>query len=101
MSLSAYPIKGKKELQVKPGRTNEWGFWVRTFRGGVSVKIFLCQWYSREQSAKAVVISDSLLRKFHVLTTLLDWKGRRAAILAIIGFLAVLFTYVGVDFLLP
>ena len=31
----------------------------------------------------------------------LDWKGRRAAILAIIGFMAVLFTYVGVDFLLP
>jgi len=31
----------------------------------------------------------------------LDWKGRRAAILAIVGFLAVLFTYVGVDFLLP
>ena len=31
----------------------------------------------------------------------LDWKGRRAAILAIIGFIAVLFTYVGVDFLLP
>lgn len=31
----------------------------------------------------------------------LDWKGRRAAILAIIGFFAVVFTYVGVDFLLP
>ena len=31
----------------------------------------------------------------------LDWKGRRAAILAIIGFLAVIFTYVGVDLLLP
>ena len=31
----------------------------------------------------------------------LDWKGRRAAILAIVGFLSVLFTYVGVDFLLP
>jgi ABC-type transport system involved in cytochrome c biogenesis permease subunit len=31
----------------------------------------------------------------------LDWRGRRAAILAIIGFLAVIFTYVGVDFLLP
>lgn len=31
----------------------------------------------------------------------LDWKGRRAAILAIIGFLALIFTYVGVDFLLP
>jgi len=31
----------------------------------------------------------------------LDWKGRRAAILAIVGFVAVLFTYVGVDFLLP
>jgi len=31
----------------------------------------------------------------------LDWKGRRAAVLAIIGFLAVIFTYVGVDFLLP
>jgi ABC-type transport system involved in cytochrome c biogenesis permease subunit len=31
----------------------------------------------------------------------LDWRGRRAAILAIIGFAAVLFTYVGVDFLLP
>jgi ABC-type transport system involved in cytochrome c biogenesis permease subunit len=31
----------------------------------------------------------------------LDWKGLRGAILAIIGFIAVLFTYVGVDFLLP
>ena len=31
----------------------------------------------------------------------LDWKGRRAAILAIVGFLALVFTYVGVDFLLP
>ena len=31
----------------------------------------------------------------------LDWRGRRAAILAIVGFLAVIFTYVGVDFLLP
>jgi len=31
----------------------------------------------------------------------LDWRGKRAAILAIIGFLAVLFTYIGVDFLLP
>jgi cytochrome c-type biogenesis protein CcsB len=31
----------------------------------------------------------------------LDWRGRRAAILAIVGFAAVLFTYVGVDFLLP
>jgi len=31
----------------------------------------------------------------------LDWRGRRAAVLAIIGFAAVLFTYVGVDFLLP
>jgi len=31
----------------------------------------------------------------------MDRKGRRAAILAIIGFIAVLFTYVGVDFLLP
>jgi ABC-type transport system involved in cytochrome c biogenesis permease subunit len=31
----------------------------------------------------------------------LDWRGRRAAILAIVGFAAVLFTYVGVDFLIP
>jgi ABC-type transport system involved in cytochrome c biogenesis permease subunit len=31
----------------------------------------------------------------------LDWKGRRSAILAIVGFLAVIFTYVGVDMLLP
>jgi ABC-type transport system involved in cytochrome c biogenesis permease subunit len=31
----------------------------------------------------------------------LDWRGRRAAILAIVGFAAVVFTYVGVDFLLP
>lgn len=31
----------------------------------------------------------------------LDWKGRRAAILAIIGFISLVFTYVGVDFLLP
>jgi ABC-type transport system involved in cytochrome c biogenesis permease subunit len=31
----------------------------------------------------------------------LDWQGRRAAILAIVGFAAVVFTYVGVDFLLP
>ena len=31
----------------------------------------------------------------------LDWRGRRAAILAILGFIALVFTYVGVDFLLP
>jgi len=31
----------------------------------------------------------------------LNWRGRRAAIMAIVGFGAVLFTYVGVDFLLP
>jgi cytochrome c-type biogenesis protein CcsB len=31
----------------------------------------------------------------------LDWRGRRAAWLAIVGFAAVIFTYVGVDFLLP
>jgi ABC-type transport system involved in cytochrome c biogenesis permease subunit len=31
----------------------------------------------------------------------LDWRGRRAAILAIAGFAALVFTYVGVDFLLP
>ncbi len=29
------------------------------------------------------------------------WRGRRAAVLAIIGFLAVLFTFLGVSFLLP
>jgi ABC-type transport system involved in cytochrome c biogenesis permease subunit len=31
----------------------------------------------------------------------LEWRGRRAALLAIVGFAAVVFTYVGVDFLLP
>jgi len=31
----------------------------------------------------------------------LDWRGRRAAILAIVGFCSLVFTYVGVDFLLP
>jgi ABC-type transport system involved in cytochrome c biogenesis permease subunit len=31
----------------------------------------------------------------------LEWRGRRAAVLAIVGFAAVIFTYVGVDFLLP
>jgi len=31
----------------------------------------------------------------------LDWRGRRAAIMAIVGFAALIFTYVGVDFLLP
>lgn len=31
----------------------------------------------------------------------LDWRGRRAAILAIAGFITLVFTYVGVDFLLP
>jgi ABC-type transport system involved in cytochrome c biogenesis permease subunit len=31
----------------------------------------------------------------------LEWRGRRAAILAIVGFGALVFTYVGVDFLLP
>jgi ABC-type transport system involved in cytochrome c biogenesis permease subunit len=31
----------------------------------------------------------------------LEWRGRRAAVMAIIGFAAVVFTYVGVDFLLP
>lgn len=32
---------------------------------------------------------------------LAGWKGRRAAIFAILGFLAVLFTYLGVNYLLP
>ncbi|HPS00201.1 MAG TPA: c-type cytochrome biogenesis protein CcsB [Candidatus Sumerlaeota bacterium] len=32
---------------------------------------------------------------------LAGWKGRRAAIIALIGFACVLFTYVGVNFLLP
>jgi ABC-type transport system involved in cytochrome c biogenesis permease subunit len=31
----------------------------------------------------------------------LEWRGRRAAILAIVGFAALVFTYVGVDLLLP
>ena len=31
----------------------------------------------------------------------LEWRGRRAAILAIVGFATLVFTYVGVDFLLP
>ena len=31
----------------------------------------------------------------------LEWRGRRAAILAIVGFAALVFTYVGVDYLLP
>ena len=31
----------------------------------------------------------------------LEWRGRRAAILAIVGFASLVFTYVGVDFLLP
>ena len=31
----------------------------------------------------------------------LEWRGRHAAILAIVGFAALVFTYVGVDFLLP
>ena len=31
----------------------------------------------------------------------LEWRGRRAAILAIVGFAALVFTYVGVDVLLP
>ena len=31
----------------------------------------------------------------------LEWRGRRAAILAVVGFASLVFTYVGVDFLLP
>jgi ABC-type transport system involved in cytochrome c biogenesis permease subunit len=31
----------------------------------------------------------------------LEWRGRRAAILAIVGFAALVFTYIGVDLLLP
>ncbi|MCS6817282.1 MAG: cytochrome c biogenesis protein CcsA [Blastocatellia bacterium] len=29
------------------------------------------------------------------------WKGRRSAVLAVLGFVAVMFTYLGVSFLLP
>ncbi|MCP3955934.1 MAG: c-type cytochrome biogenesis protein CcsB [Desulfobacterales bacterium] len=37
---------------------------------------------------------------FHQRLTV-GWRGRRAAIMAIIGFLAILFTFIGVNFLLP
>jgi cytochrome c-type biogenesis protein CcsB len=31
----------------------------------------------------------------------IGWRGRRAAIMAIVGFLAILFTFLGVSYLLP
>jgi cytochrome c-type biogenesis protein CcsB len=37
---------------------------------------------------------------FHQRLTV-GWRGRRAAIMAIIGFLAILFTFIGVNFLMP
>jgi len=37
---------------------------------------------------------------FHQRLTV-GWRGRRAAVMAIIGFLAILFTFIGVNFLLP
>jgi ABC-type transport system involved in cytochrome c biogenesis permease subunit len=63
-------------------------------------KVFGQLWFWDPKETWSFITWLIFLAYLHARYTL-DWKGRRAAILAIIGFIAVLFTYVGVDFLLP
>jgi cytochrome c-type biogenesis protein CcsB len=65
-----------------------------------SDKVFGQLWFWDPKETWSFITWLIFLAYLHARYTL-DWRGRRAAILAIVGFIAVLFTYVGVDFLLP
>ncbi len=65
-----------------------------------SDKVFGQLWFWDPKETWSFITWLIFLAYLHARYTL-DWKGRRAAILAIVGFLSLVFTYVGVDFLLP
>ena len=65
-----------------------------------SDKVFGQLWFWDPKETWSFITWLIFMAYLHARYTL-DWRGRRAAILAIVGFAAVLFTYVGVDFLLP
>ena len=63
-------------------------------------RVFGQLWFWDPKETWSLITWLIFLAYLHARYTL-DWKGRRAAILAIVGFIALVFTYVGVDFLLP
>ncbi|MDH5737739.1 MAG: cytochrome c biogenesis protein CcsA [Gammaproteobacteria bacterium] len=63
-------------------------------------RVFGQLWFWDPKETWSLITWLIFLAYLHARYTL-DWRGRRAAILAIIGFMALVFTYVGVDFLLP
>jgi ABC-type transport system involved in cytochrome c biogenesis permease subunit len=65
-----------------------------------SDKVFGQLWFWDPKETWAFITWLIFLAYLHARYTL-EWRGRRAAILAIVGFLSLVFTYVGVDFLLP
>ena len=65
-----------------------------------SDRVFGQLWFWDPKETWSFITWMIFLAYLHARYTL-DWKGRRAAILAIVGFLALVFTYIGVDFLLP
>lgn len=65
-----------------------------------SDKVFGKLWFWDPKETWTFITWLIFLAYLHARYTL-DWRGRRAAILAIVGFVALVFTYVGVDFLLP
>jgi ABC-type transport system involved in cytochrome c biogenesis permease subunit len=65
-----------------------------------SDKVFGQLWFWDPKETWSFITWLIFLAYLHARYTL-DWRGRRAAMLAIVGFAALVFTYVGVDFLLP
>jgi ABC-type transport system involved in cytochrome c biogenesis permease subunit len=65
-----------------------------------SDRVFGQLWFWDPKETWSFITWLTFMAYLHARYTL-EWRGRRAAILAIVGFAAVLFTYVGVDFLLP
>ena len=63
-------------------------------------KVFGQLWFWDPKETWSFITWLIFLSYLHARYTL-DWRGKRAAWLAILGFAAVIFTYVGVDFLLP
>ena len=65
-----------------------------------SDKVFGQLWFWDPKETWSFITWLIFMAYLHARYTL-EWRGRRAAILAIVGFAALVFTYVGVDFLLP
>jgi len=63
-------------------------------------RVFGQLWFWDPKETWSLITWLIFLAYLHARYTL-EWRGRRAAYLAIAGFIALVFTYVGVDFLLP